>query len=159
IVAFVMNDVSGAVSVTYSAGNTYHQDAAVTNATKVRTYIFSALNVGALASGNPITITHPSVTVRAAQVSEFTGLLASGALAKPTRKPATVQACPAVRQARLHRSKNWFSAPSANRPRTTLPLRQVVGSRPSDRKEVRARAVMMRISTQSTRRCLPLGPT
>ncbi|MGH7788424.1 MAG: hypothetical protein ACRERC_16260, partial [Candidatus Binatia bacterium] len=80
ILALTMDAAAGAVSATDGAGNTYAVDADVTNAGDVRTVILSAHGVAALASGNVITVTHPSVTARALSGSEFSGLLASGTL-------------------------------------------------------------------------------
>src|SRR5262249_18664735 len=60
ILTLAMGPVSGTVSASDSAGNSYVVNVDVTNASKVRTVILSAHNVSALTSGNTITITHPS---------------------------------------------------------------------------------------------------
>ena len=82
IVAFAMDDGSGTVSCSDTAGNTYTVDIDVTNSGNVRTVILSSHNVSALISGNSITVTHPSVTARAVSVSEFSGLAPTSALDK-----------------------------------------------------------------------------
>src|SRR5438552_1199014 len=75
ILTLAMGDASGTVSANDSSGvNTYSVAADVTNASNVRTVILAAHNVTALASGNTITVTHPSVSVRALSANEFSGL-------------------------------------------------------------------------------------
>src|SRR5438093_8192596 len=75
ILTLAMGDASGTVSANDSSGvNTYSVAADVTNASNVRTVILAAHNVTALASGNTITVTHPSVSVRALSANEFAGL-------------------------------------------------------------------------------------
>jgi len=81
IVSFGMDPVTGTVSCTDTASNSYAVDGDVINGSSgsgVRTVIFSAHNVSALVSGNSITCTHPSVAARALSASELSGLLASG---------------------------------------------------------------------------------
>src|SRR3989442_2746161 len=73
ILTLAMADASGGVTATDSKGNTYSVAADVTNASNVRTVILAAHNVTALASGSTITVTHPSVSVRALSASEFAG--------------------------------------------------------------------------------------
>ena len=65
ILTLAMGDAAGTVSATDTSSNTYTVAADVTNAAHVRTVILSASNVTALASGNTITVTHPSVASRA----------------------------------------------------------------------------------------------
>jgi len=74
MLTLAMSDASGGVSATDTKGNTYSVAADVTNASNVRTVILAAHNVTALASGNTITVTHPSVSVRALSANEFSGL-------------------------------------------------------------------------------------
>jgi hypothetical protein len=78
IVAFASDSSTGAVSVADSAGNSYTSAADINNPSGVRTVIFVAYHVNALPSGSTITITHPSVTARAAVASVFRGLLSAG---------------------------------------------------------------------------------
>ena len=77
IVTFAMGDVSGTVSCSDSAANSYTADVDITNSTNVRTVILSAHNVSALSSGNTITVTHPSTADRTMYVGEFSGLATS----------------------------------------------------------------------------------
>src|SRR5438552_1577900 len=74
ILALAMGDASGTVSATDSKGNSYSVAADVTNAANVRTVMLAAHNVTALASGDTITVTHPSVTARGLSANEFSGL-------------------------------------------------------------------------------------
>lgn len=67
---------NGPVSAADSRGNSYSVDADVTYANRVRTVILSAHAVTALAAGDLITVTSPSVNNRALTVNEFTGRLA-----------------------------------------------------------------------------------
>jgi uncharacterized repeat protein (TIGR02543 family) len=80
LVTVSMDGNSGSVSVSDGI-NTYNQ---ISNSqfttpgdTNVRTVVFAAYNVSSLPSGSTITITHPSVTARAAVASEFRGLATS----------------------------------------------------------------------------------
>lgn len=76
-----MDPATGTVSCTDTVSNSYVIDRDVVNGSGtsgVRTVILSAHNVTALASGNTITCTHPSVAARALGASEFTGLAVSG---------------------------------------------------------------------------------
>ena len=76
IVAFATyGDPDYEISVTDSAGNTYEQAGHSQCYEHGRTYIFAAYNVSALPSGGTITITHTSVTQRAAVASVFSGLI------------------------------------------------------------------------------------
>jgi uncharacterized delta-60 repeat protein len=77
VVTFAMDDNSGSVTCSDTAGNTYTVDEDVTNAGEVRTVIISSHNVSALSGGGTITVTHPSVTARAMSVAEFSGLAAT----------------------------------------------------------------------------------
>ncbi|HEV8722982.1 MAG TPA: malectin domain-containing carbohydrate-binding protein [Candidatus Binatia bacterium] len=82
ILSFAMDPATGTVSCTDTASNSYANDGDVVNGSGtsgVRTVILSSHNVTALASGNTITCTHPSVAARALGASEFSGLFASGA--------------------------------------------------------------------------------
>jgi cysteine-rich repeat protein len=77
IVAVAMDPASGPVSCDDTAGNTYAVDADVQNGSGtsgVRTVVLSALVTGALAPGDTITVTHPSVAARAVTVTEFSGV-------------------------------------------------------------------------------------
>src|SRR5437879_1301172 len=74
ILTLAMADASGGVTATDSKGNTYSLAADITNASNVRTVILAAHNVTALVSGDTITVTHPSVSVRALSANEFSGL-------------------------------------------------------------------------------------
>ncbi|WP_239404567.1 hypothetical protein, partial [Frankia sp. Cj3] len=75
----VIADANGAVSATCtdSASNTYNLDGQVANGSAVTTYIFSAHNVTALASGQTITLTFASarnqIGVQAHQVAGIKG--------------------------------------------------------------------------------------
>jgi uncharacterized repeat protein (TIGR02543 family) len=81
IVSFAMDAGAGTVSVSDNASNPYSTAVAdVTNSGNVRTLIYAANNVSALAKGSTITITHPSVTARSAVVSVFRGLADVNAL-------------------------------------------------------------------------------
>lgn len=82
IVTFASDDAAGTYSCADTAGNTYVEDVSVTNASHVRTRIFSAHNIAALVSGNSVTVTHPSLTARAIVVGNFTGLEPVGAFDK-----------------------------------------------------------------------------
>src|SRR5438046_2572563 len=75
-----MADASGGVAATDSKGNTYSLAADITNASNVRTVILAAHNVTALVSGDTITVTHPSASVRALSANEFSGLSPTSAL-------------------------------------------------------------------------------
>src|SRR5438093_1808002 len=74
ILTLAMGDAIGTVSATDSKGNSYSVAADVTNAANVRTVMLAAHNVTALASGDTITVTHPSVTARGLSANEFSGL-------------------------------------------------------------------------------------
>src|SRR5207247_1860578 len=63
-----------------SKGNTYSLAADITNASNVRTVILAAHNVTALVSGDTITVTHPSASVRALSANEFSGVSPTSAL-------------------------------------------------------------------------------
>src|SRR5437667_6237509 len=80
ILTLAMADASGGVTATDSKGNTYSLAADITNASNVRTVILAAHNVTALVSGDTITVTHPSATVRALSANEFSGLSPTSAL-------------------------------------------------------------------------------
>lgn len=74
---------TGAVSVTDSAGNSYTSYIDVTSPTasptdRVRILLFASFDVNALSSPGTITITHPSITARAATASVFRGLAPTG---------------------------------------------------------------------------------
>ena len=64
------------VSITDAAGNSYSQvGATVISSGNVRTYLFAAYNVNAMATGSSLTITaSPAVTARAAVAALFRGL-------------------------------------------------------------------------------------
>jgi len=70
------NALVGAVSATDTAGNTYTVDADVTNPSQTRIVVLSAHKVDALASGNTITVTHPSTNRRNLVAAEYSGLAA-----------------------------------------------------------------------------------
>ncbi|MBX3025899.1 VWA domain-containing protein [bacterium] len=89
ILTLAMDNASGTVSATDSANNTYSADATVTNADGVRTVILAAHNVAALAAGNTITVSHPSVTARALAANEFSGILAPSPLDKVKTQTGT----------------------------------------------------------------------
>lgn len=81
IVSLAMDPASGTVSCIDSASNSYAVDRDQVNGSGtsgVRAVILSTHNVTALASGNTITCTHPSVAARALSASEFSGLAVSG---------------------------------------------------------------------------------
>src|SRR5947207_3081824 len=80
ILTLAMADASGGVTATDSKGNTYSLAADITNASNVRTVILAAHHVTALVSGNTITVTHPSASVRALSANEFSGLSPTSAL-------------------------------------------------------------------------------
>src|SRR6266404_3471303 len=80
VLALAMGDAAGPVSGADSAGNVYDVAADVTNASHVRTVILATHNVAALASGNTITVTHPSVAARALSANEFSGVSKTAAL-------------------------------------------------------------------------------
>jgi hypothetical protein len=80
IVTVTLDYAAGAVTCTDGVGNTYSADASATNGSTLRTVIFAAHNVTALAAGQTITVTHPSVTARAMVAAEFTGLVATATL-------------------------------------------------------------------------------
>src|SRR5437016_2293434 len=80
ILTLAMADASGGVTATDSKGNTYSLAADITNASNVRTVILAAHNVTALVSGDTLTVTHPSASVRALSANEFSGLSPTSAL-------------------------------------------------------------------------------
>ena len=80
IITFACDDTAGTYSVADTALNTYTQDATITNSGDVITKVFSTHNISALAAGDTITITHPSLTARAAIAANFTGLATSSVL-------------------------------------------------------------------------------
>src|SRR5213076_1733735 len=80
ILTLAMADASGGVTATDSKGNTYSLAADITNASNVRTVILAAHNVTALVSGDTITLTHPSASVRALSANGFSGLSPTSAL-------------------------------------------------------------------------------
>src|SRR5438093_6553468 len=80
ILTLAMADASGGVTATDSKGNTYSLAADITNASNVRTVILAAHNLTALVSGDTITVTHPSASVRALSANEFSGLSPTSAL-------------------------------------------------------------------------------
>jgi hypothetical protein len=81
------------VQVTDSAGNTYSQAAMTRNYGNGRTYIFAAYNINPLPVGSTITITSTDSSgadlpiAKAAVVSVFRGLAASGALDQTAENP------------------------------------------------------------------------
>jgi len=80
IVTLALNPSTGTVSCSDAGANTYAVDRNVANGsgtTGVRTVILSARVTTALASGNAISCTHPSVTARALSANEFSGLATS----------------------------------------------------------------------------------
>ena len=63
------------ITVTDSAGNTYHEIGPAINTGQLRTYMFAAFDANALPAGSSITIAaSASVTARAAVASAFSGL-------------------------------------------------------------------------------------
>src|SRR5947208_5203441 len=80
ILTLAMADASGGVTATDSKGNTYSLAADITNMSNVRTVILAAHSVTALVSGDTITVTHPSASVRALSANEFSGLSPTSAL-------------------------------------------------------------------------------
>ena len=80
IIVTFATDPAGAVSSISDGSNTYNQVVDVTNSGNVRTMIYAAYNVAALASGATITINHASTTARVAQVLVFRGLANSSVL-------------------------------------------------------------------------------
>jgi hypothetical protein len=81
IVSLAINPASGTVSCTDNASNSYAVDRdqiKESGTSGVRTVILSAHNVSALAGGNTITCTRPSVAARALSATEFAGLAVSG---------------------------------------------------------------------------------
>src|SRR5262245_27543159 len=96
LVTFAMDPASGPISCGDTRGNVYAVDADVTNGsgtTGVRAVVLSAPVVTALAAGDLITITHPSVEARAMSVSEFSGLGARDRSATATGNSKTPSAC------------------------------------------------------------------
>jgi hypothetical protein len=69
----IRGTVAGAVSVTDSKGNTYTNDADVTN-TNLRVVVFSAQVGTALAENDTISVTHPNVGSSSIVVGEFSGI-------------------------------------------------------------------------------------
>src|SRR3989449_2151597 len=80
ILTLAMADASGGVSATDAKGDTYSVAAHVTNVSNVRTVILAAHNLTALVSGDTITVTHPSASLRALSANEFSGLSPTSAL-------------------------------------------------------------------------------
>ena len=77
LVSFAIDPVAGAVSCTDTQGNSYSVVIDFSNGsgtTGVRSVVFSARIVTALVPGNTITVTHPSVDVRAVSMNEFSGI-------------------------------------------------------------------------------------
>src|SRR5207245_6754787 len=79
ILTLAMADASGGVTATDSKGNTYSLAADITPS-NVRTVILAAHNVTALVSGDTITVTHPSASLRALSANEFSGVSPTSAL-------------------------------------------------------------------------------
>jgi len=80
IVSFAMDPLSGTVSASDTQGNSYTADVDTMqgssgSGTGVRTVVLSAHVTKALVSGNTITITHPSVTSRAASAGYISGIV------------------------------------------------------------------------------------
>src|SRR5947207_2012003 len=77
LVSLAIDPVAGAVSCTDTQGNSYSVVIDFSNGsgtTGVRSVVFSARIVTALVPGNTITVTHPSVDVRAVSMNEFSGI-------------------------------------------------------------------------------------
>src|SRR5438876_3295455 len=79
VLTLAVADASEGVTATDSKGNTYSLAADITPS-NVRTVILAAHNVTALVSGDTITVTHPSASVRALSANEFSGLSPTSAL-------------------------------------------------------------------------------
>src|SRR5262249_35107048 len=80
IITVALDPASGTVSCADSKGNAYTKDVDVTKGSGtsgVRSVIFSSPVKTALAGGNTITVTHPSLAARAMRADEFVGLLTS----------------------------------------------------------------------------------
>ncbi|TMA66325.1 MAG: hypothetical protein E6J69_11085, partial [Deltaproteobacteria bacterium] len=78
IVTVALDPAAGAVSCSDSKGNTYTKDLDVTRGSGtdgVRTVVCSAAIRTALAAGNTVVATHPSVIARAVNAAEFSGFL------------------------------------------------------------------------------------
>jgi len=90
ILTFASADAGTTYSAMDSAGNMYAVDIQGAKAGSVRTVILSAHNVKALASGNTITLTHPSLPGTAKRGSAPTSSRASPRRARSTRvRPVT----------------------------------------------------------------------
>ena len=77
IIAIAMDPASGTVSCSDSRGNSYAVDANVANGSGtsgVRTIILSSHHIVPLVSGDLITCSHPSVSMRGITASEFAGI-------------------------------------------------------------------------------------
>ena len=79
-IAFSADYTSFSPSASDSAGNVYNRINSTANTLHIRSCIFAAYHVNALPSGSSITITHSTLTARAAVVSVFRGLMASASL-------------------------------------------------------------------------------
>ena len=89
VVAFATyGDPDYTISVSDSAGNTYEEAAQSVCYTHGRTYIFAAYNANPLPAGGTITISHTSVSTRAAVASAFSGLVDVSPLDQSMGNPA-----------------------------------------------------------------------
>src|SRR5262249_41442444 len=97
VVTLALDPASGPVSCTDSAGNTYTVDADArrgSGTSGVRTVVFSSLLTSSLATGDTITITHPSVAARAMCVYEFAGISTADQIATGTGSGTSPSAGP-----------------------------------------------------------------
>src|SRR5438094_908245 len=77
LVSFAMDPAAGAVSCADTKGNSYSAVVDFANGSGtsgVRTVVFAARIVTALAAGNTITVSYPSVAASAVSINEFSGL-------------------------------------------------------------------------------------
>lgn len=80
IVCFAGDQLTTNPTCADDKGNTYARDSGAATAFDVNTIVFSTHNITALVAGDKITITHDSITARAAVVANFTGLGTSSVL-------------------------------------------------------------------------------
>ncbi|MEW5852531.1 MAG: hypothetical protein AB2A00_27340 [Myxococcota bacterium] len=89
VIAFAMDDVSGTVSASDTAGNSYAVDADSQNTGTVRNVILSAHMSSGLAVGNTITVSFPTVTAKAMVVAEYYGVAPTNAVHGTASNTAT----------------------------------------------------------------------
>jgi hypothetical protein len=86
IVTFAMSSVTGTVTVSDTKGNSYTSDADVNYSGYLRTLVFSAPITNALVSGNMITVTYPTATLKAVSICYVSNLISASRVDKTATK-------------------------------------------------------------------------